>query len=106
MSNIAIKAQRDLNTHQKKHGTERQSLSADESGVNQRVEKDFPGSQVRYGMTVTGGGGDRRKIPPEEGGSIDARGRMTEARHFEGPDGPEEKLKLEGRLPKRTSRDW
>ncbi|KAL1981469.1 hypothetical protein VTN96DRAFT_2641 [Rasamsonia emersonii] len=100
MSNIAFKAQQELNSHHKKRGTERKSLSADESGVNQRVEKDFPGSEVRYGMSVTGGGGARRKIPPEEGGEYDARGRMTEARHFEGPDGPEEKLRLEGRLPR------
>ncbi|KAH8700377.1 hypothetical protein BGW36DRAFT_357040 [Talaromyces proteolyticus] len=86
LRHTAYLAERDLNSYQKKQGTGKQSVSATESGVNQQVEKDFPGSEVRYG------GSGSRKIPPEEGGDIDARGRVTEAHHFEGPGGPEDKI--------------
>jgi hypothetical protein len=48
---------------------------ADESGVNERVEKDFPGADVRYGVMANAGGSRKKKIPPEEGGEFDDRGR-------------------------------
>ena len=37
------------------------------------------------------GSGDNRKIPPEEGGEVDARGRVSTAGQFEGEvgEGPE-----------------
>ncbi|CRG90231.1 hypothetical protein PISL3812_07274 [Talaromyces islandicus] len=94
MSDLAYQAERDLNTHQKKTGSEKQSDSTIESGVNENVQRDFPGGDVRYGPNATQGGSGRRKIPPEEGGDFDARGRMTEARQFEGTGGPEDKLKI------------
>ncbi|OKL59393.1 hypothetical protein UA08_05447 [Talaromyces atroroseus] len=94
LTDIAHRAEKDLNSYQKKQGVGQQSVSATESGVNEHVERDFPGAEVRYGNDVSTGGSGSRKIPPREGGDFDARGRMTEAKHFEGPGGPEDKMKI------------
>lgn len=99
LTNIAHQAEKDLNSYQKKQGVGKQSLSstnllfsfprtsfhtlliyhqtttATESGVNQNVEKDFPGAEVRYGEMANHGGSGSKKIPPSEGGDFDARGR-------------------------------
>lgn len=101
LTDIAYQAQRDLNSHQAKQGTGQKSLSstypslpfssllwethilytncwycvADESGLNENVTRDFPGAEVRYGEMANHGGSGSRKIPPEQGGDYDARGR-------------------------------
>lgn len=51
--------------------------AATESGLNENVERDFPGVQVRYGERANFGGSGRRKILPDEGGDFDARGRWV-----------------------------
>ncbi|RAO71284.1 uncharacterized protein BHQ10_007296 [Talaromyces amestolkiae] len=91
---VAHQAQRDLNSHQAKQGVGHQSISTDESGVNENVTRDFPGAEVRYGEMANHGGSGNKKIPPQEGGDYDARGRMTKAKDFEGPGGPEDKMKI------------
>ncbi|EED16669.1 conserved hypothetical protein [Talaromyces stipitatus ATCC 10500] len=82
LTDIAHQAERDLNSYQKKQGAGNQSLSTTESGVNENVEKDFPGADVRYGEKANFGGSSSRKIPPEEGGEIDARGRYVNTQTF------------------------
>ncbi|KAE8550774.1 hypothetical protein EYB25_007002 [Talaromyces marneffei] len=94
LTDIAYQAQQDLNSHQKKHGVGHQGLSTEESGVNENVTRDFPGAGVRYGEMASHGGSGSRKIPPEEGGDYDARGRMTEAKDFQGMGGPEDKMRI------------
>jgi hypothetical protein len=41
------------------------------------VEKDFPGADVRYEVDFNAGWSDKKKIPPEEGGGYDERGRYA-----------------------------
>ncbi|KUL88536.1 hypothetical protein ZTR_05430 [Talaromyces verruculosus] len=105
LTDIAYQAQRDLNSHQAKQGAGQKSLSStypsihffffsDESGLNENVTRDFPGAEVRYGEMANHGGSGSRKIPPEQGGDYDARGRVTQAKDFEGTDGPEHKMKI------------
>lgn len=49
---------------------------AQESGVNELVEKRFPeAGDVKYGPGATASGSDHRKIPEDEGGIRDDRGR-------------------------------
>ncbi|EEP76152.1 predicted protein [Uncinocarpus reesii 1704] len=99
MSNLAKEAERDLNSYQAKQGVgpKSTSIKADESGVNADVERRFPGSEVKYGSAATTGTGDNRPIPEEEGGRYDDRGRLSKAKHFEGPGGPEDKMHIESK---------
>ncbi|PCH02644.1 Hypothetical protein PENO1_031060 [Penicillium occitanis (nom. inval.)] len=94
LTDIAYQAQRNLNSHQAKQGAGPKSLSTDESGLNENVTRDFPGAEVRYGEMANHGGSGSKKIPPEQGGDYDARGRITQAKDFEGTDGPEHKTKV------------
>jgi len=71
---IAEDAERDLNTYENKTGAHKISPS-DEAGVDTRVENKFPGAEVRYGTEVNTNAGYNKRIPPEEGGDRDARGR-------------------------------
>lgn len=51
-------------------------ISALESGVDEMVEKKFGESaDVKYGPGSTASGSDHRKIPEDEGGIRDDRGR-------------------------------
>ncbi|KAL2051919.1 hypothetical protein ABVK25_007834 [Lepraria finkii] len=84
---LAQQAERDLNSHQAKHGYS-SSDSATESGVDASVTTKFPGSTVQIGSAASGAG-DNREIPVEEGGGITSSGLPTKARDFEGPGGPE-----------------
>ncbi|KAI0476703.1 hypothetical protein F4859DRAFT_521277 [Xylaria cf. heliscus] len=93
---IAEEAQRNLNTYEAKTGTHRTSRN-DEAGVDTRVENRFPGSQVKYGQDLSTNAGYNKRIPPEEGGDLDARGRQTRGEHFEGVGGPEHKLNQQAR---------
>jgi len=86
---IAKQAEADLNSHRAKHGSAG-STSVDDSGVDETVTSKFPGSTVTVGSAASGAG-DNREIPVEEGGDVDARGRPTKARDFEGDGGPETK---------------
>jgi hypothetical protein len=51
-------------------------MAALESGVNEMVEKKFEEpTGVKYGPGSTASGSDHRKIPEDEGGIRDERGR-------------------------------
>ncbi|RYC63245.1 hypothetical protein CHU98_g2978 [Xylaria longipes] len=88
---IAEEAERNLNTYEAKTGAHKTSRN-DEAGVDTRVENQFPGAQVRYGQDLSTNAGYNKRIPPEEGGDLDARGRQTRGQHFEGVGGPEHKF--------------
>ena len=107
MSDLAARAERDLNSYQAKQGLGSKSNSgtfslllpscvpshcllpatapiltlldtlAEESGVNENVERKFPSAHVQYGNAATTGSGDNKTIPEEEGGERDARGRYV-----------------------------
>ena len=80
---IAKQAERDLNSHQAKHGVStadssknpptftlpnyqaNTSLPATESGVDTSVTNKFPGSTVKVGPAASG-----REIPVDEGGDL------------------------------------
>lgn len=73
---IANEAEQDLNTYQAKTGAAR-GRDIDEAGVDTRVEKKYDGAKVSYEPDqVTNASYDRR-IPPEEGGELDDRGRWV-----------------------------
>ncbi|MCJ1471481.1 hypothetical protein MMC13_000120 [Lambiella insularis] len=86
---IAKQAERDLNSHEAKHG-HGASASVNDSGVDENVTSKFPGSTVTVGSAASGAG-DNREIPVEEGGDINKLGQPTKARDFEGEGGPETK---------------
>lgn len=73
--NIAAQAERDLNSYQAKTGAGRQSSGGDDAGVDTNVENKFPGAKVQYGDDLTTSASYNRKIPVEEGGEVDDRGR-------------------------------
>ncbi|EOO01597.1 hypothetical protein UCRPA7_2890 [Phaeoacremonium minimum UCRPA7] len=91
LRDIANQAERDLNTYQSKQGLNNYSGS-DDAGVDSGVEKNFPGAAVKYHPDLSTNSGYNRRIPPEEGGDLDARGRQTKGSAFEGTGGPEDKL--------------
>ncbi|KAI0976196.1 hypothetical protein F4678DRAFT_416245 [Xylaria arbuscula] len=88
---IAEEAERNLNTYESKTGAHRTSPN-DEAGVDSRVVNQFPGGAVKYDDDLSTNASYNKRIPPEEGGSLDARGRQTRGEHFEGIGGPEHKL--------------
>ncbi|CAI7628249.1 hypothetical protein N7509_003242 [Penicillium cosmopolitanum] len=93
---IAHEAEKDLNSYQAKQGLGPKSDSAQESGVNELVEKRFPeAGGVKYGPGATASGSDHRKIPEDEGGTRDDRGRLPQAKDFQGKGGPEDSVKIE-----------
>ncbi|WVR04889.1 hypothetical protein IAU60_001901 [Kwoniella sp. DSM 27419] len=83
-------AEQSINSSAAKQGGGRQSDSANESGVNEGVTAQFPGSTVQVGGTKRG---ENPTIPPEEGGDDvnKVTGRPTKANDFEGVGGPEDK---------------
>ncbi|OJJ47681.1 hypothetical protein ASPZODRAFT_15128 [Penicilliopsis zonata CBS 506.65] len=91
----ALRAERNLNSYQAKQGVGRQSDSTVESGVNEMAGREVgQDSDIRYGRgSATASGSDRKLIPESEGGGYDSRGRLTQAKHFNGPGGPEDKMK-------------
>lgn len=74
LRNIADQAERDLNSYEAKTGANRTSRN-DEAGVDTRVEKKFPGADVRYDTDLSTNASYNKRIPPEEGGDVDSRGR-------------------------------
>ncbi|WVW78080.1 hypothetical protein I302_100031 [Kwoniella bestiolae CBS 10118] len=68
-----------------------QSDSTIDSGVNENVTSQFPGSTVQIGGS---GRGENPIIPDEEGGEQSKlTGRQTHANDFEGSGGPEDKVR-------------
>ncbi|KAI0024928.1 hypothetical protein F4780DRAFT_723640 [Xylariomycetidae sp. FL0641] len=93
---IAEQAEKDLNSYEAKTGAHKTSVN-DEAGVDSRVENKFPGAEVRYDKDLSTNASYNKRIPPEEGGELDARGRQTRGEHFEGVGGPEHKLAQQAR---------
>lgn len=89
----AFQAEKDLNSYQAKQGTGKKSdsgtfhaiallsLRADsstaaESGVNEMVDQRFSEpTTVKYGPGSSASGSEHRKVPEDEGGTRDDRGR-------------------------------
>ncbi|KAI2637324.1 hypothetical protein GGS21DRAFT_511077 [Xylaria nigripes] len=93
---IAQEAERSLNTYEAKTGAHKTSPT-EEAGVDSRVENRFLGAQVKYGQDLSTNASYNKRIPPEEGGDLDARGRQTRGDHFEGTGGPEHKISRHAR---------
>ena len=74
ISEMAHQAEIDLNTSAAKTGRKHHP-GLGETGVDDIVEKKFPGSSVRAGDEHISSRSYDRKIPPEEGGDLDERGR-------------------------------
>ncbi|KAJ5157227.1 uncharacterized protein N7482_008327 [Penicillium canariense] len=92
----AYNSENDLNSYQAKQGVGRKSDSTLESGVDEMVDQRFPESRgVKYGPGSTASGSDHRTVPEDEGGTRDDRGRLPKAEHFQGPGGPEDKIKID-----------
>ncbi|KAI1104645.1 hypothetical protein F4804DRAFT_179098 [Jackrogersella minutella] len=96
LHNIIDEAEKDLNSYGAKTGANRTSRN-DEAGVDTGVEKKFPGANVRYDKDLSTNASYNKRIPPEEGGEVDARGRQTRGQHFEGVGGPGDKLARQAR---------
>ncbi|KAK7751487.1 hypothetical protein SLS62_006572 [Diatrype stigma] len=98
LRNVAEQAERDLNTYEAKTGAHR-DRGGGEAGVDTRTENRFPGAEVRYGDDLSTSASYNKRIPPEEGGETDARGRQTRGEHFSGGvgSGPQEKLARQAR---------
>ncbi|KAJ6119454.1 hypothetical protein N7523_003734 [Penicillium sp. IBT 18751x] len=91
----AFNAENDLNSYEAKQGLGKKSDSTLESGVNEMVEKKFEEpTSVKYGPGSTASGSDHRKVPEDEGGTRDDRGRLPSAKHFQGEGGPEDDTKI------------
>lgn len=87
---LAKQAERDLNSGA---ANSHASDSTRESGVDQSVEREFPGAEVTYGSAASGAG-DNREIPVSEGGGVNSvTGKPTKARDFEGLGGPVDKAR-------------
>ncbi|KAK4694705.1 hypothetical protein P7C71_g2922, partial [Lecanoromycetidae sp. Uapishka_2] len=65
---LAQQAERDLNSHQAKHGVSTAD-SANESGIDTSAADRFPGGTVKVGSSASGAG-DNREIPVDEGGDL------------------------------------
>ncbi|CAK7246406.1 MAG: hypothetical protein STHCBS139747_008036 [Sporothrix thermara] len=87
---ISQQAEAALNTHQAKTGNSRVQAD-DDAGVNSRAVKNFPGASVQTGDELSTNRSYDRRIPPSEGGDLDAKGRQTRGSDFEGTGGPQEK---------------
>lgn len=78
LQNIISQAERDLNSYQAKSGAGKSS-SSDDAGVDTTVENKFPGAQVEYDLSTNAS--YNKRIPPEEGGELDSRGRYGTSTH-------------------------
>lgn len=79
LNKISADAERDLNSYQAKQGLN--NVSVDDAGVDSIVEKKFPGAEVKSGTEISTNAGYNRRIPPEEGGELDDRGRQVPSPH-------------------------
>lgn len=71
---ISRQAEADLNTYQSKTGNARPQ-GLDDAGVNSFAEKKFDSAQVTYDDELSTNRGFNKRIPPNEGGILDDRGR-------------------------------
>jgi hypothetical protein len=71
---ISRRAEADLDTYQSKTRAARPQ-GLDDAGVNSYVEKKFDSTTVSYGDDLSTNRGYNKRIPPSEGGDLDARGR-------------------------------
>ncbi|KAJ6036517.1 hypothetical protein N7540_000796 [Penicillium herquei] len=94
---VAFDAEKDLNSYQAKQGLGKKSDSTLESGVDEMANQRFAdaGASVKYGPGATASGSDHRKIPEDEGGTRDDRGRLPTAGQFKGTGGPEDNVKID-----------
>ncbi|KAJ9136690.1 hypothetical protein NKR23_g9589 [Pleurostoma richardsiae] len=92
---IAAEAEQDLNSPQAKNIGRRTGL--DDAGVDSQVERKFPGAEVSYQPDLSTNAGYDRRIPPSEGGDLDARGRQARGHQYEGAGGPYDKEDLRQR---------
>lgn len=70
---ISAQAERELNSSA--NAGPGRGNNTDDSGVDTSVENRFPGAQVKVGDDLVTNAGYDRKIPEDEGGDIDAKGR-------------------------------
>lgn len=71
---IARQAETDLNSYQAKTGNARPQ-GLDDAGVNSTAERKFDDATVEYGDELSTNRGYNKRIPPNEGGVLDDRGR-------------------------------
>ncbi|KAL9473320.1 hypothetical protein ACSS6W_007700 [Trichoderma asperelloides] len=88
---ISRRAEADLNTYQSKTGNARPQ-GLDDAGVNSYAEKKFDSAEVTYGDDLSTNRGYNKRIPPSEGGDLDARGRQATGNLYEGQGGPDDKI--------------
>ncbi|KAM0255335.1 hypothetical protein ACHAQJ_005852 [Trichoderma viride] len=88
---ISRRAEADLNTYQSKTGAARPQ-GLDDAGVNSYAEKKFDSATVTYGDDLSTNRGYDKRIPPSEGGDVDARGRQARGHLYEGQGGPDDKV--------------
>ncbi|KAL7944015.1 hypothetical protein V8C42DRAFT_94955 [Trichoderma barbatum] len=88
---ISRLAEADLNTYQAKTGAGR-SQGLDDAGVDSNVEKKFDSATVTYGDDLSTNRGYNKRIPPGEGGDIDARGRQATGDLYQGDGGSDDKI--------------
>ncbi|RFU81005.1 hypothetical protein TARUN_1187 [Trichoderma arundinaceum] len=88
---ISRRAEADLNTYQAKTGAARPQ-GLDDAGVNSYAEKKFDSANVTYGDDLSTNRGYNKRIPPSEGGDLDARGRQATGKLYEGKGGPDDKF--------------
>lgn len=75
LKEIALQAERDLNTYHSKTGSGRDRASGHENaGVSDTAADRFPGSSIKYGEEFVLNKSLNRRIPPDEGGSADDHG--------------------------------
>ncbi|SPQ19883.1 178b9d30-eecb-4b68-aabd-a9fefff89e21 [Thermothielavioides terrestris] len=112
LSDIAQQAERDLNTYQSKTGTGKGRVSGlEDYGVNETVERKFPGATVKVGENLVTNRSYDRPIPANEGGDVDERGRYLQGSAYEGAGGPEDKTAhvyqhSSGKIDEATVKGW
>ncbi|KAL2022955.1 hypothetical protein VTK56DRAFT_4170 [Thermocarpiscus australiensis] len=112
LSEIAVQAERDLNTYQSKTGTGKgRATGLEDFGANDLAEKKFPGATVRVGEDLVTNRSYDRQIPPDEGGDVDDRGRFVRGSAYEGVGGPEDKTAHvyqhnPGKIDESTVKGW
>jgi len=91
LNKIALDSERDLNTYQSKTGAGKdRDASFPDAGVID-TESKFKGSTVKVGNDFVSNASYNRRIPGDEGGDRDDKGRWLRGSAYEGSGGPEDK---------------
>ncbi|KAK3290271.1 uncharacterized protein B0H64DRAFT_479294 [Chaetomium fimeti] len=112
LKEVAQQAERDLNTYQSKTGTGKgRTAGLDDYGVNETVDKKFPGATVKVGENLVTNRSYDRPIPTDEGGDVDDKGHFVRGSAYEGAGGPEDKTAHVyqhhlGKVEEATVRGW